>query len=383
MKHSVLPWLLLAVLAACTGSNNPNSNNVAPEDSGIASVPELPLPQYGPPTPNKELKTPDCGSESKDPMCRPVLVGGEGNPIVIGTVELRGPFKMEYYPDGKIAKLLSFDPAHPDKPRRTKAWTYNTEGQIESVTVEEDENLLDPVLDMVEKLTFIYSSGKLETESGTKKKPSQPNLPMRIIQKKYQEMAPNVMGSVYTENDLNHIQIQEDTYQGKAGPWNYEMVKRSHWSASLQGLVLKIGEGRLNKWDAGTNSKLDMYTYCDDAFGVSTDCDPQGGNFTQQYSVTTFYQYQGSKLITTITGIDGDKNNLQNNIADGNKDRNIDCTISYDEANKFEPYPLPEEARKLGLSGKDVVKSIECTEGTTKSVYNFHYEPLWKVVETN
>ena len=39
-------------------------------------------------------------------------------------------------------------------------------------------------------------------------------------------------------------------------------------------------------------------------------------------------------------------------------------------------YPLPEEAKKLGLSGKKAIESIECHEGSNHSVYKFQYKPL-------
>lgn len=375
LTYFLIALILFAVLPACSATNPSDSHDAAPEDSATVSATGDKASPDGAATQNTEGKPAhDCTQGSEDPMCRPVLVGGEGDSIVMGTTELRGSFQIEYYPDGKVAKLLRFDAAHPDRPRWAKTLTYDDAGQIETVTIEEDDN--------VEKAAFNYDEGVLQSETGTKKNPSQPSVPMRITQKKYQDMTPDHTGSVYTEADLNHVQVQEDTYKNKSGASNYELVKRSEWSAAIQALELKSAEVNYSRRDSATNSKIELYAYCDASVGITAACDPFNSNFTKQYTVTAYYQYQGGKLTTALTGIDGDKNDLANNVSDGINDRNIECSINYEENNQREPYPLPEEV-KMGLSGKEMVKSIECSEnGQAKSTFNFHYEPLWKALES-
>jgi len=365
----IIATLALLVLAACNGKE---AVNIEPTDIPTGDSTSVTNAQAEvPPDHSEKNKTAECAAGSTDEMCRPVLAEGEGDSVIVGSMELNGKFKIEYYPDGKIAKMMRFDAAQPNHLRWSKTQTYNAEGQVETVTIEDGDTL--------ERRILIYTDGKLEAETGTKKIG---NNPLRMIEKKYQDISSTMQGSVYKEADFNHDQEEETSFTGKLGGagWMIEGNKFSQWSGGVNAMIVKYGQARIHKYEAAMHRKFDMYAYCDSAVGNNSDCDPQSNNFTKHYTVTAVILYQDSDPISSATGIDGDKSNLQSNQSDGVNDRSIDCSFKYYENNKLEPYPLPEEAKKLGLSGKKAIESIECNEGSNKSVYKFRYKPLKDVL---
>ncbi len=371
----------LLSLGACSGSKE----SAAVDAAEVAMAPGLTLSEdaLGENT-QKEKKVGGCSTPefAQDPLCRPVLVGAEGPQSQVGNLELNGSFKLEYNADGSLAKMLHYHPTQTQRPDWVRSLSYNAEGQIETVTIEEEENLLASDFDRLEKKTLFYSNGKLEREEGTKSNPSQPYAPSLTTRKVYQKMTPSMMGSVYTETDhLNQTKVQVDKYEAKFGSWNYDLTQRFNWAGSLHSMIVQNGEAKASSWNGATNTKMEVYAYCDANVGMHPDCDVKSSNFDAQYTVSTTYQYEGGKLIGTLTQIDGDRQDLANHPADNHIDRKIPCQVEYEEESGPKPYELPSELRAIGLSADIKIRSIDCQEpGQAQTSFVFKYEPLWKAI---